>query len=620
MMVSAVTIDGLDKMEQKEHFFNDVKYATISLNKDRKLISEQFEPGIYQLDLAAVKRRLQEEYNELAKPTYGFLRLEGFPLSSNEVNTYLTGTEEIYQRCQGILSRITVIEEQLASYGLIQTWNYQKLTELTLIFDSIDPLVIPTRYWFDLNKYDFIQELMNETQTKVEEYLTAAKRLHQSWSEKVLEAESVAALDYYIERRDAGLKLFDLNFHKSKKVLKELFIDEYRTFQDSEIEELHKNVYVIKRNEYWLSRYLSRIKQFLGETYQETATDFTVLRTQYAIISKLGAEFTRGDSTKQFTTSMIEEVSYQKLTVLVTQLKECLNELPYESLLEILPCEKETAMEQDVHTVSLTVQSFFETMNSLKSDYELFLQFRHAECAQQNFELDDMRKVLYCLERVVQKSDWLKKHQAKIKELFRNEEPTMETDWNTLKDKLFHTDVKDSFTLYETVDKESFLEANGEQPKLVDAVRYILYLECPLKEEILYKRIVSVMELVRMTPKMKQEIAELLETELSEEFYRKDDYIYSTSEDPIKMRIPAKEEEKREIACIAPLELKAGILTLLEVNFEMTMDAIGKEISVLLGYPRRTKKFNDILEQAVREMQREDIIRRYSGGFRIQSY
>jgi len=619
-MISAVTIDGLDKMEQKEHFFNDVKYATVSLDKDIRQINEQFEEDIYQLDVAALKKRLQEEYSELTKPTYGFLRLEGFSTSRNDLNEYLEKTNTIYNKSIEPMQQIAASAQQLAGYGLRDSWDYQKLTQLCTLFDSIRDDVIPTRYWFDVNKYDFIQELMNETQTKVEEYLTASKKVNQTWSQDVLKDDSVAALDYYIERKNASLKIFDLNFHKSKKILKELFVDEYRTFQDSEIEELHKNVYTIKRNEFWLTKNQTRIQQFLGAVYQGTDTDFQLLRTQYAIFQKLGTEFTREDSKKQFATAMIEEQSYVNLTQLIIQLKEVLNNVPFDELLAVLPCDTYEAAQTDVGLITAVVGQFHTVLVELQEDYDRFDHCRLEDCGQKEFTLDDMRKVIYCLERIAQKQDWLKKYQLKVKELFRNEAPSMDTDWTQLKEKLFHTDLKDNFPVYKMVDKDIIILKNGGQLTLADALREVLLAECPMAEEILYRRIVSVMDLVRMTPKMKQELISLMEDEFAQDYFIEDGYVYAVNNSDLLLRIPEEGEEKRDISLVPPRELKAGIITLIDVEYELTLDAIGKGIAGLLGYPRRTKKFNDYVESAVRELSREDKIKRYSGGFRILTY
>lgn len=618
-MVSAVTIDGLDQIKQREHFFNDVKYATISLNKDIRLINEKFHSEIFQLRIATIKQRLQEEYCEFVKPTYGFLRLQEFPFDSTQVNQFLQQTKEFYEQCEKQLGVIAEVCQKLDGFGLKKHWNYQMLVELTVLFDSINKDVIPTRYWFDQSKYDFIQELMNETQTKVEEYQTAYKQLTQTWSVKVLEPENVAALDYYMERRESGMKLFDLNFHKAKKMLKDLFVDEYRSFQDSEIEQLNTNVYCIKRNEYWISKNQTRIRQFLGNAYQETETDFSLLRTQYAIINRLGSEFVEVDTAKQFTTVMMEEERFQTLMNLVATVQQALEGLPYEQLLEQMPCDKSEVMGDDIIYVAQILQGFFTTLTHLQSDYQHFIEYQHVTLSGETFQLEDLRKNLYCLERITQKKEWLKKNQLKIKELFRNEEPTMETDWNALKDKLFHTDVKDCFQVYEIVDKSSYVEANGGQLDTLSILRYILSMESPIKEEILYKRITSILEYARMTPKLKQEIIGYLENEMKEEFYLEDGFFYEVGNDALMLRISGSEEEKRDISLIAPKELKAGILKLVEINYEMTLDEIGKGISGLLGYPRRSKKLNDTIEQAVRELSRENAIRRYSGGFRIHT-
>ena len=620
MMVSAVNIDGLEKMEQMEHLFNDVKYATVSLNKDIRQINEQFDSGIFKLDVTSMKKRLQEEYSELMKPTYEFLTLEGFSLEQSDLAQYLQNNQDILEHSAQYLGNIVAIVRQLSGFGLAKEWTYHSLMELILLFDCVQKDIIPTRYWFDLTKYDFMQELINETQTKVKEFMSASKRLNQSWSREVLEAEKVAALDYYMERKTAGLKLFDINYHKCKKMLRDLFTDEYRTFQDSEIEELNQNLYSIKRNEYWLSKNLSRIQQFWGKGYQETDTDFALLRTQYAIMYRLSAEYTQEDTRKQLITAMLEEESYENLTKIIAQLKEELQSISYQELFAILPCQLEEVEQIRIDLVENTLKRFYEVAKHLSKDFDTLCSFRHLDYAKADFQLEDMRKILYSLERVVQKQDWLKKHQNKIKEVFRKEEITLDTDWNALREKLFRTDRKDIFPVYEIVDKISCLKACGGQPQLVDVLRDVLACESPMKEEVLCKRMVQILELVRMTPKMKAELRELLETELANEYFIEGDFIYSKGEQKLALRIPKEGQEKREIGLIAPMELKAGIVTLLDINYEMTMDEIGKEIASLLGYPRRTKKFNDIVEQAVRELQRIDKINRYSGGFRIQTY
>lgn len=617
MIVSAVTIDGLDKAEQKEHFFNDVKYATISLDKDIRQITEIYDEKILQLDLSKVKGRLQGEYNELCKSTYGFLKLDQFSFGAKQVKEYVTALDQLGIEWMTALKRIADITGEFSKLGFVNHWNYQMLYGFLALFEAIGEDVVPTRYWLNASKYDFIQELMNEAQTKIEEYTTAMKHIRQTWSEQILEDENVAMLDYYIERRSAGLKLFDVTFHKSKKVLKELFVDEYRTFCDAEIEQLHTNVYIVKRNDYWITRNHSRIQQFLGMTYQGVDTDFVKLRSQYAIFYKIGTDYGNQQDLQMLTKTFLEQECYDGLLKLVCELKDNLQVLPMDQLLSRFPCDKEQVVQGELPYVAKVLFDFYETLLHLNEDYEVFTSYCHYNKDREQFKIDDIRKVFYCLERINQKQDWMKQNQYKIKELLRNEKPTTETDWNALKDKLFNTELEKCFPKYEIVDKRSILESNYGQDSLIDVVRFVLQKECPVKEEILYKRVVQLMDLPRLIPKVKAEIQWLLENDLAEEFYKKDEFLFMNTDVPLILRTPADGEDKRDISMIAREELKSGILMLIEHSYEITMDGIGKGIAGILGYPRRSKKFNDTIETVVLELQREGKIRRFSGGFQI---
>ena len=619
MIVSAVNINGLEKMEQMEHLFNDVKYATISLDKEMKQIKEQFDVEILKLNIKAMKQRLLVEYSEFMKPTYEFLQLDEFPLYKENLEDYLSKYGAFLklscQRLQNIVSCI----EQLSEFGLVHNWTYQNLMELILLFDSLSMDMEPTKYWFDLSKYDFMQELLNETQTKVEEYQTAMKRLTQSWSLKVLEPEQVAALDYYMERKSASFKLFDLTFHKSKKMLKDLYVDENRTFQDCEIENLEKYVYTIKRNGFWISKNMTRIQQFWGEGYQELDTEFAKLRGQYAIAYKISSEYTIDETRNYFVTTMIETHKYMELVHVLSRLKEELYTLQYKELIQALPCEEHVVFDISIELLERTLTKFVTVIGLLHSDITMLCNYRLPDLSQEEFSLEDMRKLLYSLERVMKKQEWLRKYQAKIREVFRNEEITLETDWNALKDRFFRTDMKDSFPTYIAFDSGEVVN-NCKERNLLELLKMILEIECPMKEELLYRRVVQGMGLTRMTPKLKMEIKELLDLELSEEYEQEDEFIYSKKRQDLQLRIYKAENNRRDIDSIAPRELKAGIMMLLKLNYEMTLDEISKEMASLLQYPRRSKKLIDIVEKNVKELKKEEKIRRYSGGFRIESY
>ena len=507
---------------------------------------------------------------------------------------------------------------QLYEYGIVNLWTYENVAKLTIVFEHLQQEVIPTKYWFDLSKYDFMQELINETQTKVEEFVTATKQLEKSWSREVLEAEGVSALDYYMERKESGLKLFDFYYHRSKKILKDFFIDSQKTFNDSEVDELHKNLYTIKRNEYWLSKNKSRIRQFWGSGYEETQTDFTLLRTQYEIAYKLSNEYTTDNTRSEFITSMLESERYENMIKLLTQVEEKLKRLPYEQLLHILPGDASVLNQIDLFTMETAISSFLTIVRNLENDYELLLKHAKGTVKAETFGLEELRKAIYTIERIAHKKAWLKKYHLKIKEVFRYEQINLDTDWNALKEKLFNTDLKEFFHSFHEINQKEELSFYQESMDWKGILHAFLDDMAPVHEDYLLKNMTTLLELSRMTPKMKQSIMEYIVNDLSKEYEIRDAFIYKKGEAQISMRIPKETKKKREVETIAPLELKAGIITLIKVNYEMTLDEIQKMMAYLLEYPRRTKKYNDIVEQMVRELQREEMICRYSGGFRVE--
>lgn len=616
-MVSAVDIDGLNKLEQMEHLFNDVKYATLSLDKDIKQITEKFSEDILNIDSVAIKKRLQEEYSKFMKPTYEFLQLDGFSFSYQNLKEYIQKNQELFSKAFIALKRIGEIQEKLSMFGLERNWSYRSLQELVIVFQNIDTDVVPTKYWFDVTKYDFMQELINETQTKVDEFMTASRKLKHSWSEEVLSAENVAYLDYYMERKDAGLKLFDLTFHKAKKVLKDLFIDEYRSFQDSEIEELHANVYSIRRNEYWLSKNRNRIRNFWGENYDGENTDFSLLRTQYAVAYKLSSENTTDESRPLFIKNVLEENAFANMTQTMYELKGLLPQLPYDDFCSAFPAQREYVDELDLLYIAKTISCFITESHDLTKDYEEIISYTHLEQKDKDLTLEDLRIIVGSLEKIAQKKEWLKKYQLKIREVFRYEEINLNTDWNALKEKLFYTKLEEHFPRYEEL--QTLKQAiNPEEMNYKMILEEILEVEAPIREDLLLKRVVSLLQLPRLTSKIKQGVLNALSEDLKETYEMKDGFAYKINQSDYELRIPMEDQPRREIETIAPVEVKNGIVTILRNKYEMTLDEISKQMAELLKYPRRTKKFSDTIGNYVKELQRECQIKRYSRGFRIE--
>lgn len=621
MMVSAINIDGLEKMEQMEHFFNDVKYATISLNKDMQQINEQYRYEILQLDVASMKKRLQEEYSIWMKPTYECLQLEGFPFNDRDLKQYILTNQEILEQGISSLSRMVELIQDLSQMGLEALNSLGRMKQVIQSLKTLNLEMYPTIFWLDANKYDFIKQLIEETKERVDGWLQTSKQISEHWSNDVLEPSFQESLTYYMERKTTGLKLFDLNFHKCKKLIRDQYIKEQGAFQESEIEQLHATIELRKKHETWFEEHYVSIKQYLGEGYEETNTDYLTLTSQYEFIHQLSQLCIREGNVSKFAATIMSEQGLALFKNHLLELKSVYDQLPMEQLCLILP---KLLVEYDAIPVAglkETIQTFYQVLLDLRTDYETLCSYRHATYAKEPLAIEDIRTIVYRLERVVQKQTWLQAHQKQIKQVFRNQEVTLDTDWNALRDRLFHTDVIEHFNTYQSAQELLEAASQTKPDTMVDVIRFILQCEAPIKDEVLYKRVIQLWDEVnRMTPKLKEQIQELITTELASEYVWKEAFIYKLDGEVKTLRLPNDKTQKREIDYVAPVELKAGILTLLHVNYEMPLDEISKEIARLLGYPRRSKKFNDIVAQAVMELQRDQKITRYSRGFRIKAY
>mgnify|MGYP003292053160 CR=1 FL=1 len=814
-MVSAVNIENLDKEGVVEHFFNDVKYATVSLDKDIHLIREQYKETIFDLDYIPMKRRLSEEYKIFMRPTYDFLQFDRFSFSQTAVSAYMEACKDIFESSLSLLDQLNSIRKRFVEAGIVHCDTYQDMLEVIDLCSLLED-TYPTRYWLDSQKYDFMQEMMNESQTMVEELNATMNKLKNSWNMKVLDYENVEAVDYVIEKSKAGLKLFDLSFHKARKTLKDLFIDENRTFSDEEIEQLHKYIYIYKKNDFWVSRNLNRIGKILGENYKGCDTDFMKLRNDYALVEKFAKRFLSEETNAIFLTCISEKEQREAFFELVFEAIRIFHKLDYKKLIQVLPSGDYDMEHVELGTLYHGTSCFYHAMIYLEQDLRETCLYCHDFSKKENYTLDDMRKVLYALERIDEKSSWLNEHKLLITELFGDKPIGADSDWSTLREQVMkhgkhygsdvidvqdepttidahnnpniidtqedsiiteqvmieqeseedieqdiaternivdkeiledtsveeseveetvmeekvteeaeveetameervteETEVEetamevtntqenvtvgkisfgtieenasyvnitplvniqsssnmnstvtierkddverkstktrkrkkenpvvrdevietyesdqvpeylaqcdytngDPFPVYEETSFEGFLAIAFDRCSTKEAMDYVLSAEAPIREDLMLRKIAIALQLVRATPSLKEEVSQLLRERYHGYMLRGGFVTKENGYESLRLRRPSQVESKRDIATVSKEELQAATLTLLTQHKELTLDEIGKEIAKVLGYPRRTKKFNEIVEVAVVELRRNDIITRNSGGF-----
>lgn len=641
-MVSAGNLDKTVNMEHYEHFFNDVKYSTISLERDRKQIKELFDESIFDVDVTYMKNRLSEEYVIFSQATYENVKLIQCARKKTELDIFLRTNERTLTNYLKLLHNILEKISELKEYGLITCDTWSKIQELIYIGIYLKEDVKPAPYWFLPKKYDFMQELLGESQNKAEEFLKAKHKLSSLWTEKVYEAELVAALDYYMEKRRANFKLFDLTFHKCKKMLREQFVHEDLDFTPAEIECLNENLYCVKRNEYWLSRNYSRVRQFLGENYDSEHTDFASLRRKYELILRFYETFHAEDSNETLKQVLINDEQRRCLADKIEELKDLLEQINIDTLEQLCQGIQEPNIEEvNLAQVYDFYSKLFITVKHLEEDYTVFTsRMRNGERIAE-FQMDDLRKNLYVLDRIAAKNAWFEGNKKKIQEVFQGAFLGIETDWDKLKEigrarevqqisseenRSKKEEVGCVFDYYEEATEEgyrSYLREQGMEyqeyssdEQMVYCIAYLLGGEQPIHEQLLQKRVASLLHVKRLTSKIKEQIQNVLRENENKLCCKEESFYCLQGDIDIKMRIPKCIDERRDISHISKEELKAGILTIIDRYQEIILDEISKKISSLLGNPRRSKKISERIEVCVMELKREEKIVRHSGGWR----
>ena len=724
-MISAVSIDNLDKQEAFEHFFNDVKYATISLDKDLKQVRERFVDGIEAMDYQEMKKRLGAEYTLFIKPTYKFMNVDPTSLSMRFIDEYREHWLTILKEQSVNLNTVVTMCNQLQEMGLLPIEQYASLQEFILMIENINKDICPTKYWFEPKKYDFIMELIDETQNNVENFIKAQTQITASWAEGAWLQENAELIQNYLDKKDSGLKVFDVNFHKAKKLLKDLYIDDTKALTDEEVQALQENIMLFRKCEFWLSRNRSRIQQFLGEAYQQQDTDFAKLRKEYAIIVKLSQNYLDPEKKQVFLDVIRSQEGREHMEDILTRLCHATKNYSRETLIQTLPWNELESIDVPMSELANASSGFCRAIECLTKDYDMIFQYlRYPEKEKETFQFEDLKKTLYLIERIQQKQEWFEENKDTIQDIFGERVISAKTDWNALREELREEEsdgdvnenpkeleeavativpsiataeveqskeiqqnhtvdtleesqvrvesnpkvavirvqkvgegnventvtlaikppkkqvakakkkpmvkkeqkiqpkkvkrnipLEELFPIYIQATREEFLKISKDPADLERAMRYVLETECPVKEEIFYKRLAICLDLVRISPKKKIYVQQLLEEKFGNDYSLRDGYFFSNSNQEIKLRTTRKGEEKRDIGFISIPEIKAGVLAFLTIHEELTLDEISKEIADLFYYPRRTQKFCDVIDEAVKELKREGKIVRLSGGF-----
>ena len=619
-----------------EHFFNDLKYVTVSLVKDRNLLLDKFESSIFDIPYDEIKERYSNEYELFYYSVDQGLHKSSKQMTVRESMQILSSYKERLTHLAGSLSGILKERSGLCeSFGVKAFDSFKDMHVFINAVQGIARDLSVTYSWFDLKNEEKMRGYIDEVQTKIEDSLKARKRILKVWKDEVLSDENYQMIESFVAAKQGNLKFLNSSFWKNRKKLKALFKEEAELLTDQEIDVLHHNIQLLKHDESWLVRHQDEISSIIGNAYQEEKTDFEGLRLSYQKFQEFLNFFNNKEIPEKLIDKFIsEEAGIPYFCDIVSKLSFYYPEEIFREFTYIYPNVEEqnfyiTPVEQ---LYDYCIQTL-EVISHLETDYSLFMQKARLHVAD-TMLLGEVRTALYQVERVDQKEKWLKENQETITKICAGRYQNNDTDWDALKKYLLEQkedqnktaelaekvkSITYSYEFYQIckADIKEYKEEGGEEEDTDSMLSYIIQKEQPIALKSLLRRAAAFLALPRVTPKLKAKVETYLRDSLSDEYIVRNEYVMAADPSKIKFRIPNAREEKRSVDELCEEELKAGILRVIEVHQEITLDAIGKVIASELHYPRRSKSFNDTIERAVQQLKRENQIIRHSGGWRM---
>lgn len=561
------------------HFINDVKYVTISLNKDRRKLFNYYREEILEIDIASVKERFAANYQPIVSQFNQEIHKEvSYNKRVNNRELLLTYQKRI-EHLQMKLSQLIELKVPcIEAYQHDPRRCLLDLYEINQPQAQIGEPIQPTDLWFHIDKYDEIRNWMDEVQTRIEDLLHAQKRIYKVWKEEILEEKYDELIRSYQNAKGGNFKFLNANFWKVRKQIRELFIEDMSLLTEAEIERLDQNRAILKENTLWLKQNEKKIVNILGSAYQGYNTLFEALRKQYEAFYQILLRF--------------ETVSLEEIIEL---LQLCFH-------LELLPHLKQINL-VDLYQVC---EERKQVLSNLMRDYEFFHDLRLEKKEALGF--DEIRNTIYLIERIQSKMLWLKEKEEEIQKVFGQTRLSMKTNWDQYQKKALQTECSLDFVDYEPYERKDQDSLTSEE-----IFYQILEKEQPIHQKLLLKRLASVMNAPRITALLKKEFLLMLQN-LKPEYECIEEFIEKVEKQSIVFR--KSTNEKRDINYVSESELKVGILAIIESKNEVILDEISKDIAKLLGYPRRNQTLNQRVEEAVKRLKREQKIARFSGGWR----
>ncbi|WP_312370784.1 hypothetical protein [Lachnoclostridium sp.] len=616
-MTNEIKLLNYNISEQDAHFYNDVKYVTVSLERERNQVLTKFKSDILSLDMINIRDRFQKEYQEILYSIKNELHNQ---MSQTNVSDLLQLLKQISFEIENGYQQLVMLDNisrKMKEHYHLTFYTIGNLINFLDLSMQIDINTRPTAAWFVEANYDAIIEMIDLAQTKVEDYIKSMKRLGKVWKEEIFLKETLPLVERFQIVKKGGLRFLHSFYWKQKKQFRSLFIEDIELLNEQEYEVLYHNLLIYHECKAWLEDEYSKVFSLLGENYHKEETTFSSLRKEYNSIYRFIHMFSI-ELPMSFIKELLQENGIRKLYDLIeTFIKQ--ENIEGLNKLGDIPLPKSLQM------IELSVTEAFDLFTKLKDNYQLLindLEYIHSLAYKrgEGLTIDELRKYFQQIERIKQKEEWLLTNQEKIEDAFGGHYRKNLTDWEEVKQYL--ASVKETnrygFSLYTEAIKLQVEEGNElTNDHIWTVCEAILLEEHPMKEEIFQKRVVKLLDQKRITAKLKESINSYLENYLKDGFVLKEGVLQKEDITEYNLRIHSPENGRREIESIPECELCAGVLSIIRVNKEITLDEISKIMAEQLGYPRRTKMFHDVIEGIVKKLKQERKIVRHSGGWRL---
>ncbi|MBR3772303.1 MAG: hypothetical protein IKL07_08540 [Clostridium sp.] len=570
----------LDKIEEIKLFYNDIKYVTRSLTKDSEALCSCL--------LASTKR------HHLKEP--------------RAIEAFMKKEEKRLEEIKFAFHKLIKIEKKGQKKFAIHGWkSFDELERVLKDYETIRKEMYPADTWFSTKNYDAIQDMMDEVQTKIEDSARAKERIEKVWSEEVFQAHNVRFTREYVEILGGSRKYLNANYWRYRKHLKKLFIEDESLYTEEEVKLLCKNVAILEENDSWIFFSKRKIKEQLGENYKGKETDWVELRTYYDcfyswLLKQPEDCKVTGDNYEEFCDylAMLRTISVDEYLEMVNAY------IPF--------FQKEDLTRLTFEQIEQQIGDYQYALKVIKQHYGI----SYLSGSKENYCLDSMSKLVA---RVVEKKKWLQEKKDQIDQYFGGVYQGTSTNWDEMRECILESGEEINGILLRRIKQYGFtimkdIEEDLEAGSYAQAAKIIVEGKASMPLEELVKRCAKATGQKRVTAKVKQEIQCSILESLSEQYLIEDDFVIVKNQNNMVFQIPS-DQKKRAIEQIALPELQSGVLRVIEVEEEITLDNLTKLFAKLLGYPRRTKVLSEQLETAVKRLKQDGKIVRNSGGWSI---